>query len=54
MLAPNLLKDLEQLVSKVHVKLKEAQHRKKNYTDKKIKDKYYQVGNHVYLKVKAK
>ena len=54
MLGPDLLLDLEQLVTKVQGNLKEAQDRQKIYADKKRKDKYYQVGEHVYLKVKAK
>ena len=54
MLGPDLLLDLEQLVTKVQGNLKEAQDRQKSYADKKRKDKDYQVGEHVYLKVKAK
>ena len=54
MLGPDLLKDLEQLVTKVQVNLNEAQDHQESYTDKKIKDKYYQIGDHVYLKVKEK
>ena len=54
MLGPHLLLDLEQLVTKVQGNLKEAQDRYKSYADKKRKDKDYQVGEHVYLKVKAK
>ena len=34
--------------------LKEAQDRQKHNVDKKRKDKDYQIGDHVYLKVKAK
>ena len=33
--------------------LKEAQDHQKRDADKKRKDKYYQIGNHSYLKVKA-
>ena len=54
MLGPNLLKELEQLVTKVQHNLKEEQDHKKSYMDKKRKDKYYQIGDHVYLKVKEK
>ena len=54
MLGPDLLKDLEQLVTKVQVNLKEAQHCQQRYMDKKRKDKYYQIGDHVYLKEKYK
>ena len=54
MLGPNLLKDLEQLVTKVQLNLKEAQDYQKSYVYTKRKDKYYQIGDHVYLKVKTK
>ena len=54
MLGPDLLKELEQLVTKVQHNLKEAQGPHKSYTDKKRKDKYYQIDEHVYLKVKSK
>ena len=52
MLGPNLLKDLEQLITKFQGNIKEAQDLQKIYTDKKRKDKYYQIGDHVYLNVK--
>ena len=52
MLGPDLLMDLEQLVTKVQVNLKEAQEFQKCYMDQKRKDKDYQIGDHVYLKVK--
>ena len=42
------------MVTNVQVNLKEAHDHKKRYMDKKIKDKYYQIGNHVYLKVNEK
>ena len=54
MLGPDLLKDLEQLVTKVQLNLKEAQYIQKRYGDKKRKDKDYQIGDHVYFKVKEK
>ena len=47
MLGPDLLMELEQLVTKVHVNLKEAQDRQKSYTDWKRKDKVFQIGDHV-------
>ena len=37
MLGPELLKELEQLVTKVQLNLKEAQDHQKNYTEKKKK-----------------
>ena len=48
MLGPDLLLDLEQLVTKVEGNLKEAQGGQKSYASKKRKDKEYQVGEHVY------
>ena len=54
MLGPDLLLDLEWLVTKVQENLKEAQDLQKSYANKKRKDKDYQVGEHVYLKVKEK
>ena len=54
MLRPDLLKDLEQLVTKFEVNLKQAQDFQKIYAYMTRNDKYYLVGNHVYLKVKAK
>ena len=53
-LGPDLLLDLEQLVTKVLGNLKKAQDHQKSYADKKRKDKDYQEGEDVYLKVKAK
>ena len=54
MSGPDLLMDLEQLVTKVQVNLKEAQDCQKSYLDQKIKDKDFQIGYRVYLKVKSK
>ena len=54
MLGPDLLMDLEHLATKVQVNLKEAQDRQKHYVDRKGKDKDFQIGNHVYFKVKSK
>ena len=54
MLGPDLLKDLEKLVTKVQLNLKEAQDHQKIYVDNKRKDKDYQISDHVYLKVKEK
>ena len=42
------------MVTKVQVNLNEAQDHEKIYADKKRKDKDYQIGDHVYLKFKAK
>ena len=54
MLGPDLLMDLEHLVSKVQVNLKESQNHQNIYANRKIKDKDFQIGDHVYLKVKSK
>ena len=54
MLGPQLIKDLEQLVTEVQMNLKEEQDRQKSYADKKIKYKDYQIVDDVYLKVKEK
>ena len=52
MLGPYLLNHLEQLVTKVQQNLKEEQDLQKSYMDKKRRDKDYQIGDHVYLKLK--
>ena len=54
MLGPDLLMDLEYLVTKVQVNLKEAQDCQKIYADRKRKDKDFQIDDHVQLKVKSK
>ena len=54
MLGLDLLNYLKELVTKVQVNLKEAHDCQKSYVDRKIKDKDFQIGNHVYLKVKSK
>ena len=54
MLGPNLLMYLEHLVTEVQVNLKEAQYCQKRYVDRKRKDEDFQIGDHVYLKVKSK
>ena len=54
MLGPYLLMDLEHLVTKVQVNLKEAQEFQKCYADQKRKDKDFQIGVHVYLKENSK
>jgi hypothetical protein len=44
---------MENMVRKVQQNLKEAQDRQKSYADHKRRDLEFQVGDHVYLKVKA-
>ena len=53
-LGPDLLMDVEDLVTKVQVNLKESQDCQKSYADQKRKDKDFQIDDHVYLKVKPK
>ena len=54
MLGPELLKELEQLVTNVQLNLKEAHDHHNSYSDRKRKYKDFQIGDHVYLKVKSK
>jgi hypothetical protein len=44
---------MENMISKVQQNLKEAQDRQKSYADRKRRHLEFQVGDHVYLKVKA-
>ena len=53
-LGPDLLMDFENSVTKVQVNLKEAQDCQKSYADQKRKDEEFQIGDHVYLKLKSK
>ena len=43
---------MENIVRKVEHNLKEAQDRHKHYADQKIRHLEFQVGDHVYFKVK--
>jgi hypothetical protein len=45
---------MENMVRTVQQNLKEAQDRQKSYVDKKRRHLEFQVGDHVYLKVKAR
>ena len=47
MLGYDLLMDLEHLVTKVQVNLKEAKDYQKHFAYQKRKDKNFQIGNHV-------
>jgi hypothetical protein len=53
MVGPEMLQEMESTVRKVHKNLKEAQDRQKSYADQKRRHLEFQVGDHVYLKVKA-
>ena len=53
-LGPKLLKEMEQEVVKIRKNLKVAQDRYKSYAGKHRLNREFSVGDHVYLKVKAK
>ena len=52
MLGPDLLKEIELTVKQVQINLKIAQDRQKIHVDLKITMKEFQVGEHVFVKVK--
>eukprot|EP00253_Pinus_taeda_P019093 PITA_19093 len=53
-LGPEMLKEMEQMVKKVRANLKVAQDREKRYADRKRSLKEFQVGEHVYVRIRAK
>ena len=54
MLGLEMLKEMEKMVKKVRSNLKATQDRQKNFADRKRKFKEYQVGDHVYVRIRAK
>jgi hypothetical protein len=54
MVGPEMLQEMENMVRKVQQNLKEAHDRHKSYADQKRIHLEFQVGDHVYLKVKAR
>jgi hypothetical protein len=48
---PDLVKEMEEKVKHIRHHLREAQARQKNYADKRCRPLFFQVGDHVYLKV---
>jgi hypothetical protein len=48
---PDLVKEMEEKVQRIIHNLKEAQARQKSYANKRRQPLYFQVGDHVYLKV---
>eukprot|EP00253_Pinus_taeda_P027707 PITA_27707 len=54
MLGPEMLKEMEQMDKKVRANLKVAQDRQKSYADRKRNFKEFQVGEHVYVRIRAK
>ena len=53
-LGPELLREMEQEVVKIRQKLKAAQDRHTIYVDKHRVNKEFSVGDHVYLRVRAR
>jgi hypothetical protein len=51
---PDLLWELEEKMVKMRENLKDSQDRKKSYADKGKNHREFKVGDHVFLKVKAK
>jgi hypothetical protein len=51
---PYLLREMEEKMVKIRQNLKVAQDRKKHCTDKGITHRKFKVGDHVFLKVKAR
>ena len=54
MLGPDLLEYMELTMKQVHQNLKAAHERHKSYADLKRTPREFQVGDHVYIKVKHK
>jgi hypothetical protein len=54
MVGPNFLKEMEEQMPQIKKNLKASQDRKKIYSDKGITHRGCKVGDHVFLKVKAK
>jgi hypothetical protein len=48
---PNLVKETEAKVQRIRHHLKEAQARQKSYADKRCRPLFFQVNDHVYVKV---
>ena len=53
-LGPKLLKKMEQEVVKIRRNMKEAQDKQKSYPDKHRVNREFNIGNHVYLRVREK
>eukprot|EP00253_Pinus_taeda_P020563 PITA_20563 len=53
-LGPEMLKEMEDMVKMVRSNLKAAHDRQKSFADGKRRFKEYQVGDHVYVRIKAR
>jgi hypothetical protein len=51
---PKFLKEMEEQMLKIKQNLKAAQDKKKSYADKNRNHRQFKVGDHVFMKVKAK
>eukprot|EP00253_Pinus_taeda_P004218 PITA_04218 len=54
LLGPEMLEEMEVMVKRVRANLKMAQDRQKNFADRKRTFKEYQVGEHVYIRIRAR
>lgn len=54
MLGTEMLKEMEELVKKARYNLKAAQDRQKNFADRKRRFKEYQVGDHVFVRIRTR
>jgi len=54
MLGPEMFKEMEEMVKKVRSNLKATHDRQKDFVDRKRKFKEYQVGDHVYVRIREK
>eukprot|EP00253_Pinus_taeda_P003500 PITA_03500 len=54
MVGPKMLKEMEELVKRARSNLKAAQDRQKNFANKKRRFKEYQVGDHVFVRIRAR
>ena len=54
MLGPEILKDMEVKVKQVQHNLKVSQYRKKNYANLKITPQEFEIGDHLFVKLKPK
>jgi hypothetical protein len=54
MVGPEMLQEMENMVRKVQQNLKQAQDIQNSYADQKRGHLEFQMGDHVYLKVKAR
>lgn len=54
MLGPKMLKEMEEMVKKVQINLKESQDKQKSFVNRKRNFRECQVGDHVYVRIQTK